>query len=181
MLDDPRTVAAAIAFVGVLISVVSSIAVSKIAAINDRNKIKQELHNSYSDKILSERIRTYPELYDIISTLAKNIYDGSFKETGHLSRVREAIRNWDGKNAIFMSGQTQHDMWRFRTTFDDFTADFDKVDEESQMQNLEEVWSSLVRLEISLKSDIGIFVLDEYDGKETFVDYRELNDKRRVD
>lgn len=180
MFEDPRIIAAAIAFAGVLISVTSSFFISRLVASGERQNIKQQLHNTYSEKIVSERIRSYPELYNLVSTFLKQVYDGSFKETGRISDLKEAVRKWDGENAIFMSSQTQHDMYSFRAALDDFSVAFDEVTGEYEMADLNYFWQTMTRLELSLKADIGVFVLDEYDGKTTFSDYGSLMDHMKV-
>lgn len=180
MFEDPRTIAAAIALFGVVVSVTSSFFVAKFAAKNEREKIKQQLHNVYSERIVSERIKSYPKLYDLISSFLKTVYDGSFVEEGRVSQLSDAVGKWDGAHAIFMSSQTQHDMYLFRKALGSFCNSFDENKREYVTIDLEELWKCMTRLELSLKADVGVFVLDEYDRKTTFLDYGSLMDHMKV-
>lgn len=180
MLEDPRTIAAIIALLGVFLSVTSSVLVTRLTAKTEREKIKQQLHNTYAEKIISKRMESYPILFDLISTFVKQVYDGTFKESGRVKKLSEAVRRWDGQHAIFMSSQTQRDMYLFRKEIDSFCTSFEDTSGEYELTELEDLWKALVRLELSLKTDIGVFVLDKYDGKETFSDYGALMDHMKV-
>ncbi len=180
MFEDPKTIAAVIALVGVLVSITSSFFVARFAAKNERERIKQQLHNVYSERIVTERINSYPQLYDLVSSFLKTVYDGSFVEEGSIFQLKDSVRKWDGKHAMFMGSQTQHDMYLFRKALDSFCDSFDESNREYAMNDLEELWKSMTRLELSLKADVGVFILDEYDRKATFLDYGSLMDHMKV-
>ena len=169
-------IVALIALAGVVISVVISVLTTEKVTRTDLQKLRTEIQQTYAGKLLEKRLEVYPDVYYLLSDFGKKIqYANVSKE--YLEEFRNRANELNSKYSIFYSGDTNELSYQFRTSLDELII---LANKESQ----EEFWDALRRLrhaaghfELSLKSDLGIFVVEFSDPQKRFTTYTDLTEE----
>lgn len=170
-------VTAIIAFTGVVASVVASLFTSKRQADIEVQKLRAEIRQTYAGKLLEKRIDVYPALYKLLSDFDKMLRLDKVSR----SVVEELLRQifeWDSENALIMSGYAGRILYEFRKLLMDWLQLPDN-DFQRKFASSDEKWNRLQevgKVELALKSDIGIYVVEFSDEKRSFGSYQEVAD-----
>lgn len=170
-------VVAFIAFAGVLISVAVSLFTSMRLTNAELRKLRTEIQQTYADKLLEKRLDVYPSLYALLSDFAKKI-QSSIISKSVLEELRNQIEEWDSKHAVLFSGRAGIICYRFRKALAELTQ---KPDEELQKDLasadfFRKLRHKVAELELALKGDLGIYIVEFSDLTKEFTSYQEVMD-----
>lgn len=168
-------VVAFIAFIGVLVSVVVSIVTSMRSTNAELRKLRTEIQQTYADRLLEKRLDVYPSLYALLSDFAKRIQFSTISKSV-LEELRDQIEEWDSKHSVLFSGRAGVICYHFRKMLAELAQ---KPDEELQKDLasadfLRELRRRIGELELALKGDLGIYVVEFSDLTREFKSYREV-------
>jgi hypothetical protein len=171
-------ITAVIAFIGVVTSVVASLVVSIRQTDIEVQKLRTEIQQTYTGKLLEKRLEVYPALYRLLSDFDKTIRLDIVSQST-IEDLRKQIFAWDSENALIMSGYAGRMLYEFRRILIDLAQLPDAV-LQSRFSSPEEKWNMLQevgKVELALKSDIGIYVVEfSDDEKRNFSSYQEVAD-----
>ena len=154
---------ALIALVGVIISAVISYVVSSHQASISISNLETELKSKYNVKLYEKRIEKYPELYEIVSSLGKDIRKIELTHNILKERLLE-IDEWDSKNAILLSPSSIELILEMRNILDGYT-NFDPNYEPTKQVGRaarEIIFESALRLEEAIKKELGVYDVSGY-------------------
>lgn len=166
---------ALIAFAGVLASVAASLVTSMRLTNAELQKLRTEIQQTYADKLLEKRLDVYPSLYALLSDFVKKIQSNTMSKSV-LEELRTQIEEWDSKHAVLFSGRAGIICYRFRKMLAELMQ---KPDEELQkdlasVDFLRELRYKTGELELALKGDLGIYVVEFSDLTREFKSYQEV-------
>ena len=168
-----ESIAAIISLVGVGLSVYFSVRASRRETEVELNKLKQENKLAYTPQILEKRLERYPQLYRIISTY-QNLIRVEGISSKNLKRLYEDMLEWEYENAILVSSRTKMVLLDLYKQIRRMIRDKEK---DPNMKVRKEVIRCLSQLELNLKGDLGIFVVEFPEGdKDYFDSYLDLAD-----
>lgn len=157
--------------VGVIVSVLVSLWINSRQTANELTKLRTEIQQSYADRLLEKRLEVYPQTYAALSDFSKKL------ELGKVSRVefqelRDRVADLDSFSAILFSGHTGNAAFFFRQFMNKVLASHDSIfDDQETLANVKKIISEF---ELSLKSDLGVYVVDFADPEKRFVDYDDV-------
>lgn len=155
-------IASLIAFIGVVISVIVSL-------FSTNQKIKKEIQQHFTSKILNKRLEYYPEFYSILSGFMKKIELDNYDQKD-ISDLIEKINKWDSQNALFFSGKTNIQVYDLRAELrrklslseqkfeEEKQLDKEKNKEREKKTKRPKLKHYIGGAELALKGDLGIFV-----------------------
>jgi hypothetical protein len=147
-----------IALLGVMLSIAVSLLTSRMVFKNEARKLILEARKAYDSKLVEARLNAYPGLYLLISKFAKQIRHEHISRNDIDSFLRE-IDEWDSRNAILLSARTGHLCGRLRESLEAWLrADITTRPDVSTLQDLIQ---KIGILELALKSDLGIFGVED--------------------
>ncbi len=157
---------ALIAFLGVLSSAVVSFLISRNIVNTELKKLRYEMKKTYASKLLEARLNVYPTLYFLLSSFLKETRYRSIHKTT-IETLLAQIDEWDSKNAILLGENSGRICYIFRENLWqllDCTNEKLKQKLESP-QFIEELRTEAQKLELAIKSDIGIYGVDFVGGE----------------
>ena len=155
---------------GLILSALVSLLISRRVVAAESHKLLFEAKKIYDNKLLEARLAAYPNLYTLLSKFIKGTRQRSIDRSTLESFVAE-VNEWDCKHAILFStyaGKACHDL-RY------FLEDLLREKNETLIQRLssQAVIGTLIgkmrRLELALKSDLGIYGVDDIEGGLTVI------------
>lgn len=176
MFVNTEIITAFIALMGVIISILASLYVNSRQTNTEIEKLRHEIQYTYIGKLIEKRIEVYPSLYKLLSDLDKVLRFGTFsKEVA--AELFNKISLWDSNNALFLSSISGLEYHRFRMVvakivnmsdeeFSETYSDKDATDILRKAAN---------KVEVSLKSDIGVFIPESSDTKVRFSSYSDVS------
>jgi hypothetical protein len=169
--------AALIALVGVVVSVIVSLFINVRQTNAELQKLRSEIQQTYADKLLDKRLEVYPDMYFILSDFMKNIEDGIVTKTD-VNELHQQTRDWNSRYSVFFSGDTGGISYRFRQMLSELIK---MTDEEYRRkfedpEALRELRHRVGEFELALKSDLGIYVVEFSDLTKRFKSYREISE-----
>jgi len=168
-----ESIAAIISLIGVGLSIYFSVRASRMQTDVELNKLKQENKLAYTPQILEKRLERYPQLYRIISTYQNRIRVEGISSK-NLGALYEDMLEWEYENAILVSSRTKMILLDLYKQIRNMIRDKEK---DPSMQGRKEVIRCLSQLELNLKGDLGIFVVEFPEGdKDYFDSYLDLAD-----
>lgn len=168
-----ESIAAIISLLGVGLSIYFSVKATRSQTAAELNKLKQENKLAYTPQILEKRLEHYPDLYRIISTYQNRIrVDGISSKNLHT--LYKDMLDWEYANAILVSSRTKMVLLDLYKQIRRMAHDKEK---DPDMKVRKEVIRCLSQLELNLKGDLGIFVVEFPQGdKDYFDSYLDLAD-----
>ena len=161
---------------GVIVSICVSLFVSLRQTGIELQKLRAEIKKSYVGKLHEERLKFYPEIYFLLSDFAKKV-DKRYLTKEEIHSFDAKINELDSKYSIYFSAQTGNIAYRFRR----FLADSIIRDQDLNKENLRnsEILRNLCKkigeFELSLKSDLGIYVIEFDNLSKKISSYGQLN------
>jgi hypothetical protein len=172
-----------IAAIGALFSIASALYLTSRKISAEFRFRRADLSNTYAENILGRRLELYPELWRHLSGYAKiarqlPAADGvkTAVDVNSLRQLHADISAWDSNNGLIMSANTANSCYAFR-------ADLRRILEAhggnagSQALTKEErdlIIGHLARLEVALRTDIGIYEVEEFEGRRIVRGYRDI-------
>ena len=165
-------IVAFIVFGGVLISVLASLYTSMRQTNSELRKIRAEIQQTYTDKLLEKRIEVYPDLYKLLSMFTKSIVSTQMVSMSTLKELQTAVSDWDANNAIFLSGKAFELSYRFRKRVAELIKDSDL--EIDSLELLTDLRSKADGIKLALKEDLGIFVIEFPEDDMVFKSFQDV-------
>lgn len=165
-------VIALISLGGVALSVIISFLTSLRLTKTELEKLRSEIKRTYADRLLSKRLETYPSLYYLTSNFLKEIQYGSVNSS-LLEDLHVQLMEWDSKNAIFLSSYASRKLYSFRKRL---VTELNQLTDEN-LKNpdfLNALRDQLENLEIALRNDIGVYVVEFSDPDIRFSSFKEI-------
>lgn len=153
-----EVIAASIALIGVIISVLISFFTSRRQANIEVEKLCTEIHQDFSLRLFEKRLEHYPDLYQYLSEFKKVIqYEEVTQErmVGFFKKKQE----WDSRHSILFGSDTGKLLYHFRKEIFDLTRRSNQ-DIQAYFNDLETrhlFIQKMAQLELSLKSELGIY------------------------
>lgn len=168
-----ESIAAIISLAGVVLSIYFSVRASRSQMGVELNKMKQENKLAYAPQILEKRLERYPQLYRIIASYQNQIRVEGINSKNLKSLYSEMLE-WEYENAILVSSRTKMTLMELYTELRRMIRDKEK---DPDMKVKRKVIGCLSQLELNLKGDLGIFVVEFPEGdKDYFDSYLDLAD-----
>ncbi len=167
---------AIIALVGILISIAVSLFVSLRRTNLEIEKLRNDMKNAYASKLTDQRLSCYPDAYRILSQFTKRLRFEPIIVKEDLESLEVKLGNWDSSYALFCSSGTAYLLHNFMMHLHDLTL---KTDEEVRQQfdvpeKRKKFRRRLSELELALKNDIGIYIVDFAELSKEFSSYEDL-------
>ena len=134
-------------------------------------RLQLQTRSEYAEELLKTRLEVYPELYNVISEFIKHVWgfrSGDFGYVGatgaQLSELSTKISDWDSKHAILMSMEVSGALWLLRTAVQQKVSSIPKEDMNSIVEegDFKNIGDKMVAVELALKTDLGVFAVEEY-------------------
>ncbi|NER80368.1 MAG: hypothetical protein F6K42_12465 [Leptolyngbya sp. SIO1D8] len=151
-------IAASIALIGVIVSVLISFITSRKQASIEVEKLRSEIHQDFSLRLFDKRLEQYPDLYQYLSEFKKVIQYEEVTQERIIGFFRK-LQEWDSRNSILFGSDTGKLLYHFRKEVFSLTR---RSNQEIQVYfNDSETKYSFIKkmaqLELSLKSELGIY------------------------
>ena len=158
-----KTTIALIAFSGVVFFAFVSFFISTYQAKVSVGNLQKELENRYNEKLYEKRLMEYPKLYEIVSSLGKDIRKIELPHQILKKRLIE-IDNWDSQNAILLSPSGIELILELRNLLDGYTNFDPNYDPNKQVgrKAREKIFLAALNLEEALKKEIGVYDAKSY-------------------
>lgn len=146
------------ALLGIVVSAIISILLSKTVAKSEFRKVRLEVKKTYESRLIEERLKRYPALFARLSQFIKDIEFGSVsRET--IESFLAAVNDWDSQNAIILSNATALRCYTFRHLL--FGVLRETTSTAPIPSNLlENLRGNTAEVEFNLRSDIGIYGIE---------------------
>ena len=169
-------IASLIALSSVAISVTVSLIISTRQIKTELKKLRAEIQQTYAGGLLEKRLQTYPILYKLLSDFDKVIRFGTLTQVV-VSELFDHLLKWDSENAIFMSGNAVNAYHAFRMKLNNLrhmtVNEFEK--EFTSQEKRKELRIDANRVEVVLKRDIGIYIVEFAGEDKKFETYRDID------
>lgn len=152
--------ASILALSGIVFSVLISYLSSRLQIKNELQKLRIEAESAYTSKLFEKRFEVYPKLFEITSSFAKKIRSGETTLPDYDSFVQQ-MYEWDNKNSIFVSPITLQELVEMLQLIRKSNKAFRK-NGISKKDLREEFIPQLTDLELSLKTELGVFARGGY-------------------
>lgn len=157
-------VVTAISLLGILLSAVVSYLISKRNFEAELEKIKKQ----FTQKLFEKRLEAYPQLYEILSSFQKLIRSGKADDRS-FEIFFEKYQEWNSRYGILLSPRTVVESHLFQEYVREVGWQKDKA--------FSELLPKMIRIEHSLKTELGIFESMDYHNPETI--NRKINEMIR--
>ena len=179
-----EVIAASIALIGVIVSVLISFLTSRRQANIEVEKLRTEIHQDFSLRLFEKRLEHYPDLYQYLSEFKKVIqYEEVTQE--RMIDLFKKLQEWDSRHSILFGSDTGKLLYHFRKEVFDLTR-ISSQDIQAYFFNDSETRhlfiQKMAQLELSLKSELGIYTYNSpTDVREAkrFRSYQEVTDFSR--
>jgi hypothetical protein len=141
----------------VIFSALISYLISKNVIKSEIIKLRLDIIKTYESKILELRMTSYPQLYFILSDLAKKIRNLPVSME-IFDKALTDIEVWDSTNAIFMSAATTSICFDFRIYLKNFLKEI--KDGEISQNAVSTLLDEIGIFEYALKNDLGIWGIE---------------------
>jgi hypothetical protein len=170
-------VVALIALAGVILSIVASLLASMRITNTELQKLRTEIQQSYADKLVERRLEVYPSLYTPLSNFTRVIRFGSLSKSA-FEQLRTQMEELDSKHSVLFSGRTGVIFHRFLMMLAELTEMPDETIQKKYATDDEkrELRHRIGEVELALKSDLGIYVVEFADPQKSFSSYQEIVD-----
>jgi hypothetical protein len=172
-----------IAAIGALFSIASALYLTSRKISAEFRFRRADLSNTYAENILGRRLELYPELWRHLSGYAKiarqlPAADGvkTAADVNSLRQLHADISAWDSNNGLIMSANTANSCYAFRADLRRI-LEAHKGNAGSEALTKEErdlIIGHLARLEVALRTDIGIYEVEEFEGRRIVRSYRDI-------
>jgi hypothetical protein len=139
-------------------------------------KLRNEVQQAYAGMLLGKRLEVYPALYHHLSRFIKILEFGSVTKSD-LQELRAQIEQWDNQYSLYFTGQTTDVFHEFRIMIAELSELSDEEVQAKISSNDEKIKlrRRVAEIELALKSDLGIYVVEFPDSsKERFHKYEDI-------
>jgi hypothetical protein len=182
MIESPSIVAAGIALIGVIASVIASLTATLLSTRSELRKIKTTLRNQYASMLLERRLNSYSECYYVLSTFIKRARGFMMVDNpltySDVQAFSDRISDWDSRNALLLSPQSMKRIFDLRRELKDCLDKYpaDQLPSALDYSELDKLALRSRGLEKGLRNDIAIYEVEKHEQKE-FVEFEGLPQK----
>lgn len=175
-------IAALIALSGVVFSIVGSLIATTRATNIELQKLRTEIQQTYADRLLEKRLEVYPELYAYLSDFIKVIRFSSVTKDS-LEKLHSQVMQWDSRHSILFTARTGVIFHHFYMLLMEMVklSDMEIRGRFSSEEEKKRLRHALSGVELALKSDLGIYVVEFADLSKVFTSYQEVVDSVRLE
>jgi len=168
-------ITSAISVLGVIISVMVSVMITRQQNKVELEKITRQLEQAYAKSLFDKRLETYPQLYYLLSSYSKTIQYNQ-QNVKNLLELRDAIDDWNSQYSLFFTGSTGKLSGTFRGYLRTILAEGPK----SKIRD--EDWKNIRRIlyhfEKSIRSEIGVSTIEPVSRVEGIEEVYKFIDER---
>ncbi len=180
MMENPTVLTATIAFLGVIVSVSTSLMITFLSTRSEIRKLKTSLKNQYASAILEKRMNVYGDCYYILSHFAKHargyINAQSPLTYSDINDFNVVLSEWDSRNAILLSPRSVAMISSLRFELQNLLRNtpIDNNSEYKDNEALEKLIRAVGKLEMALRNDIGIYEVETHEQRTFFMSNKEF-------
>ena len=168
-------ITSAISVLGVIISVMVSVIITRQQNKVELEKITRQLEQAYAKSLFDKRLETYPQLYYLLSNYGKTILYKK-QNVKNLIELRDAIDQWNSKYSLYFTGPTGKLSGTFRSYLKTILA------KGSKSKIRDEDWKNVRRIlyhfEKSIRSEIGVSTIEPVSNVEGIEEVYRFIDER---
>ena len=168
-------IVALITLAGIVLSIITSLIVSLRVSSIELQKLRAEIQQTYADKLLENRLEVYPSLYEPLSNFVKVIRFGSISKSS-FEQLRTQMEDLNSKHSVLFSGRTGVIFHKFLMML----AELSEIPEDALQKKYasdeekRELRHCIGEVELALKNDLGIYVVEFADPRKIFGSYQEI-------
>ena len=147
-----------IALLGVIVSAITSILVTRIETKKSEQSTKLQLEKDFSVKLYERRLEAYPVLYSHLGEIGSLILSKNSNKDDYIN-VWQKIIIWDQNSAIFLSPFSTMKQLELRRELSKLSSIEFVASRNWQSKKL---MPKLIEMQKSLKTELGVFNLTEY-------------------
>lgn len=142
------------------------------------NQLKQQNQLTYATQLLEKRHEHYPRLYNVIIAYINGIRAKDIKNE-NLIALHKKLTAWDQDYSILLSAKSQFSLFRLLKSIRTVVNSKNKTPTRTERK---EIMESIRRMELALKSDLGVFMVEFSGAPEDFFDnYTSLFEEAQKD
>lgn len=166
-----------IALAGVLVSILVSAFVGSRQSKIEVKKLRTDLQLTYVSKLIDKRLEAYPALFKPISEFERVLKYGT-RQKSAADKLLKALLVWDASQVLFMSSNAIRKYVNLRKLIRTLCA-MSKAEFDNYV-SIEENRKAIVRqireMEIALKQDLGVYIIDFPDVDKSMSSYAEVSE-----
>lgn len=171
---SPEIVAALVSSVAAVVSGALAGIISWLASRGtiraEVDKVRLGLRHIQAQPLQTERLRTYPELYRVLSDSVKKV-EAQGAEGIDLAAVKAKVDEWDSCHSLLLSVPSTRVIYGFRQHLSSLLHEKNPlVSSEAQIQLIQEI----AKAELALKADLAVLGLDLYSPERIWQNYSEI-------
>jgi len=160
-LSPSQLVPSLIALIGVVLSVLAAVLTTRHQVAGEIQKIHHQVLAVYAQHLSPARLQAYPELFSVISAAVKEI--DYAKEAGReleieWNRIFQQVNDWDNQHGLLLAKESGDACYELRLLLAKVTR---KGAGSLADLSLKNVGAKLVRLEVALREDLGVYPLGD--------------------
>ena len=157
-----EVVAAIIAFLGVVLSVVISRSISRKTIESEIRKINTTIELNYAQKLLEYRLEVYPKIYNLVNSMIQSIEKENISQKT-IEDFHNQFASLVSKYALYFGAETDNRSYDLRKKIKQVVLDNQPTEIDDSFWK--EIKTDLQKMEISLKRDIGVYLVDFQDAE----------------
>lgn len=171
---SPEIIAALVASAAAIVSGALAGIISWLASRStirvEVEKMRLGLRHIQAQPLQTERLRTYPMLYRLLSDSVKKIESRGASGID-LATLHTEVENWDSSHSLLLSIPSTRVIYGFRQHLSSLLQNGDSLKSaEAQSQFIQEI----AKAELALKADLAVFGLDLYSPERIWQTYSEI-------
>jgi hypothetical protein len=150
------------ALIAAVISAAISAAVARLSVRAELKKLRLGIQQRLLEQLVAARLLVYPELYALISGVVK-AWSIEIPDSVAIERLLKQVDDWDSKHAILFGRDTINICYEFRALLSVSAQHLTKIshgDSASRGKIVRSIFHGIARLELALRSDLGIYGID---------------------
>ena len=162
----PEIIVTIITGAGVILTVIVSSFFNWKKVNVELNSLKQQNQLTYATQLLEKRHELYPALYNTIIQFINSVRAKDIKRENLIELYHE-LTAWDQTNSIFLSARSQ---FRFFELLKSIRTIVNEGKGHPTWSERQKILENIRKVELALKSDLGVFVVEFSGAPEGFFD-----------
>jgi hypothetical protein len=168
-------ITSAISVLGVIISVMVSVIITRQQNKVELEKITRQLEQAYAKSLFDKRVETYPQLYYLLSNYSKTIQYNK-QNVKNLIELRDEIDDWNSHYGLFFTSSTGKLSGTFRGYLKTILAEGAKsIIKDEDWNNIRRM---LYHFEKSIRAEIGVATIEPVSNIEGIEEVYQFIDER---
>ena len=162
---SPELIASLIALFGVVVSVLVSLFVGQRQMKTQIDALRIQVEQTYTAKLYEKRLEVYPLLFETMSVFSKRIRDRGEITKKVMDEFVSRFYEWDSKNSIYTSELTLRQLIRMLRLLKSYKNSSETIFTKQKLKS--ELIPQMLDLELTLKTELGVFSREGYHNPET--------------